>query len=121
MELRYVGVASATDAEAPRIIALATLPLTLGRKAAAGVVMVTGPSSVANGQLLSRKHTPIAQRADGTLGVTDLGSVNGSFLNGAKLAAKTEHAFPVGSTLALGGFCPGLSLCLGLEQQGQEE
>ena len=37
LELGYVGVEEATEEECPRIIGLGSLPLTLGRKAAAGV------------------------------------------------------------------------------------
>eukprot|EP01043_Picozoa_sp_COSAG02_P101842 COSAG02_NODE_37878_length_436_cov_0.902077_1_plen_52_part_10 len=50
LELRYVGVEGATPSEAPRTISLSSLPLTLGRKAAAGTVMVTGPAHVAKGK-----------------------------------------------------------------------
>ena len=102
MELRYVGVDTASPTEAPRTISLSLLPLTLGRKSDVGTVMVTGPAHVAKGKLLSRKHTIITQRADGTVCVMDLGSVNGSYLDGVKLAARTEQAFPVGGILALG-------------------
>ena len=102
MELRYVGVDTASTNEAPRTISLSSLPLTLGRKSDLGTVMVTGPLHVAKGKLLSRKHTVITQRADGTIGVMDLGSVNGSYLDGVKLAARMEQVFPVGGILALG-------------------
>lgn len=102
MELRYVGVDTATTAEAPRTIALSSLPLTLGRKAAAGAVSVTGPNHIAKGKLLSRKHAIIAERPDGALSVMDLGSVNGSYLDGVKLTPRSERAFPVGGILALG-------------------
>ena len=97
MELRYAGVASATEAECPRAIGLGSLPLTLGRKAAAGVTVVTGPTSVANGKLLSRKHAVISRdAASGALRVCDLGSVNGTWLDGAKLPPRAEHPLEPG-------------------------
>jgi hypothetical protein len=97
MELRFVGVATATEAECPRVIALSQLPVTLGRKAASGVIVVTGPAHVAKGKLLSRKHTTIDSGDGGAILVTDLGSVNGTYVgfdgdqaNDAKLPGDTH-------------------------------
>ncbi len=51
---------------------------------------------------ISRFHARLALQPDGTLGVTDLNSTNGTFINGQQLRGAT--AIPSGSTLTFGPF-----------------
>lgn len=50
---------------------------------------------------VSRVHAEIAVRADGVF-VTDLGSTNGTWVNGVRLAPNTPHRLRHGDLLALG-------------------
>ena len=78
-------------AHAGERILLTEAPMRIGREAPCEVVL--GDNGI------SRSHCRIERRFD-ELVVTDLGSTNGSFIDGRKVVGSTM--FPVGSTLAIG-------------------
>jgi len=51
---------------------------------------------------VSRDHAELALAADGTVTVTDRGSLNGTFVNGARLEAGRPHPLSDGDQLRLG-------------------
>jgi hypothetical protein len=67
---------------------------TLGRRSGNQIVL---PDAFASGQ-----HAEIACQADGTTVLTDLGSTNGSFLAGERLAPQTPVTLTEGAELTLG-------------------
>jgi len=78
-----------------RSILLVNLPLTLGRNAAPDVQGLDDP-------LISRQHLRITLAEDGNICVSDLGSVNGTILNGIKLAANQITILKLGDELRMG-------------------
>src|SRR6516165_6364732 len=54
-----------------------------------------------NDPKISRRHAAVRRAADGTLTIEDLGSANGTFVNGERIGAPRELA--VGDVIRLGG------------------
>jgi pSer/pThr/pTyr-binding forkhead associated (FHA) protein/NADPH-dependent 2,4-dienoyl-CoA reductase/sulfur reductase-like enzyme len=78
-----------------RAILLVNLPLTVGRASADNVQGLDDP-------LVSRRHLRIVLNPDGTIGISDIGSVNGSFHNGIKLEVNQAVVLNKGDELRLG-------------------
>ena len=84
-----------TDA-VERVIALTEDSATIGRQCSSASA---GSAEVAVGvhdQAVSRAHAMLNRRRDGIWTVTDLGSTNGTFLNGAATAMTERVAAPIG-------------------------
>ena len=85
-------------------LGLEVLPL-ISRKKKSGDTLTLGRESecdlVLRHARVSARHAEIS-RGGGLLLVTDLGSKNGTRLNGTKLAARTPTAVDVGDSLAFG-------------------
>ncbi|NUQ86548.1 MAG: FHA domain-containing protein [Anaerolineales bacterium] len=78
-----------------RSILLVKLPLTVGRTTTEDVQGLDDP-------LISRRHLRIVLNPDGTIGVSDIGSVNGTFYNGIKLEVNQAVVLNKGDELRLG-------------------
>lgn len=77
----------------------------LGRRLALGDELIIGREADGEGRLsddreLSRRHARIARDADGQVTVEDLGSVNGTFVNGDRVRGR--HVLEMGDTLRVG-------------------
>jgi hypothetical protein len=73
-------------------LAVPPQPLILGRD--------TGVSALATDTQVSRRHAEVRTGADGDLTVTDLGSSNGTFVNGSRISGPSPLA--VGDQLTIG-------------------
>jgi pSer/pThr/pTyr-binding forkhead associated (FHA) protein len=78
-----------------RTILLVNLPTTLGRATTPEVQGLDDP-------LVSRQHLRIILNADGNIGVSDLGSVNGTILNGILLTPNQVVFLKKGDELRMG-------------------
>ncbi|MBI2331939.1 MAG: FHA domain-containing protein, partial [Chloroflexi bacterium] len=78
-----------------RVIPLVHLPLTLGRTTAPDVQGLDDP-------LVSRQHLKVTLAADGNICVSDLGSVNGTILNGIRLEINQITILKKGDELRMG-------------------
>lgn len=71
-------------------------------------VMIFGRDSAADvilrGEKVSRNHTRLDRRPDGSYTITDLGSTNGTFLNDAKMLPNMPQAFEPGMNVRIGEF-----------------
>ncbi|MBO0706554.1 MAG: protein kinase, partial [Candidatus Dormibacteraeota bacterium] len=77
----------------------------LGRRVTVGDELIIGREAGADGrlsddQVLSRRHARIARQPGGGLTVEDLGSANGTFVNGKRVHGR--HVLEVGDTLRVG-------------------
>jgi pSer/pThr/pTyr-binding forkhead associated (FHA) protein len=84
-----------SGAKMGQTIMLVNLPITIGRATAAGVQGLDDP-------LVSRQHLDVLLMPDGSIGVKDRGSVNGTYLNGDQLQANQIAAINKGDELRLG-------------------
>jgi DNA-binding NtrC family response regulator len=82
----------------PRILLLGD-GVELGRAGASG-----SWSEQLEGSLLSRRHARVNRMPDGEYVVADLGSTNGTWLDGRRLDAGAAFRLNLGSILALGGY-----------------
>jgi len=78
-----------------RVILLVNLPLTVGRATKDDVQGLDDP-------LVSRQHLRIVLKPDGNIGITDLGSVNGTILNGILLVPNQMSILKKGDELRMG-------------------
>ena len=78
-----------------RVILLVKLPLTVGRTTTDDVQGLDDP-------LVSRQHLRIVLNPDGNIGITDLGSVNGTILNGILLVPNQMSILNKGDELRMG-------------------
>ena len=78
-----------------RAILLVKLPLTVGRTTTDEVQGLDDP-------LISRQHLRIVLNPDGNIGITDLGSVNGTILNGVLLVPNQMSTLNKGDELRMG-------------------
>lgn len=78
-----------------RVILLVNLPLTVGRATTNEVQGLDDP-------LVSRQHLRITLNPDGSIGITDLGSVNGTILNGILLTPNQMSIINKGDELRMG-------------------
>jgi serine phosphatase RsbU (regulator of sigma subunit) len=87
----------------PRHVPLNVLPLTIGRSAPSELIL--------EGSTVSRRHCRLDQRDDGII-LTDLGSTNGSFVNGERVTAPI--ALEDGARITIGAHA------LGYHRRSQE-
>ncbi len=77
----------------PRRVALNLLPLTIGRSAPSEIIL--------EGSTVSRRHCRF-ERCDDHIVITDLGSTNGTFVNGDRI--ETAVALDDGARIAIGAY-----------------
>jgi ABC-type multidrug transport system ATPase subunit len=89
--------------------ALRQFPVTIGRETDNDVIL--------SDQMVSRHHARLDQ-AEGSLNVTDLGSLNGTQVNNRTIEPQTPYYLEDGDTISIGSFT--LTLCLVPEESSIE-
>lgn len=81
------------DATGSRIVPIQCFPVVMGRECD-GIVL--------SGKYPSREHLEIVSTSDTGVVIRDIGSSNGTYLQGARLSAMEEHSIPFDTLISLG-------------------
>jgi pSer/pThr/pTyr-binding forkhead associated (FHA) protein len=81
------------DATGRRIVPIEYLPVVMGRECG-GIII--------SGKYPSREHLEIVSTSDTGVVIRDIGSSNGTYLQGARLSAMEEHSIPFDTLISFG-------------------